>query len=213
LEPFSSPFTPLPISALIPNDGDYLPSRFSPFPLIDRSLIFDSCINDVGLTLTLLAPLTGSCFLVTACIGSICTAICGVAAGSTKAAITQHFTRQKTNSALVADIHAKESTQETIVSVLGLILGSMLSYALDESLLLRWSVFFSLTVFHVLANYYAVTVLCLTTLNNQRASILIKHYVLFKTVLDPGEVSRRELVWRRPAPHGISIGVPLHSLV
>lgn len=170
-------------------------------------------MNDVGLTLTLVAPLTGSFFLPVASCGSICTAVCGVAAGATKAAITQHFTKQKANSALVSDIHAKEGTQETIVNVTGLILGSILSFAMGDSLGLRWSVFILLTVVHVLSNYWAVTALCLTTLNQQRTLILLGHYARFGEVLTPVQVARREPVWRYISSHAIRVGVPLHSMV
>lgn len=163
--------------------------------------------------MNLLAPLTGPFFLLVACLGSICTAMCGVAAGATKVAITQHFVKDKSNSALLSDLHAKEGTQETIISISGLLFGSVLAYFVDRSLLLRWFVFFSLTAFHIFANYRAVTCICLQTLNEQRATILIDHFLESKTVLNPLEVSRREFVWRRPARASVRLGVPLHSLV
>ncbi|CEO99831.1 unnamed protein product (mitochondrion) [Plasmodiophora brassicae] len=177
--------------------------------------LFADCVNDVGLTLTMAAPATGRLFLLVACLGSICSAVCGVAAGATKAAITQHFCRQRSNSALVSDIYSKEGIQETIVSITGLVLGSLLSTVLHGSLGLRWAVFIGLTALHVVANYWAVTALCLTTINYQRAYILIRHFMLCRSVLSPAKVARQESVWnflrfrRRP----IRFGAPLHEVV
>ena len=54
--------------------------------------LFADLINDVGLTLELLAPLTGPrFFLATTCAANVCKALCGVAAGATRVAISQHF--------------------------------------------------------------------------------------------------------------------------
>ena len=52
--------------------------------------LFADVINDIGLTLNMLAPLFGKeYFLYIAAAGSVCTAMCGVAAGATKPAISQ----------------------------------------------------------------------------------------------------------------------------
>lgn len=54
--------------------------------------LFADLVNDVGLTLELLAPLTGPrFFLATTCTANLCKALCGVAAGATRVAISQHF--------------------------------------------------------------------------------------------------------------------------
>ena len=54
--------------------------------------LFADLINDVGLTLELLAPLTGPrFFLATTCTANVCKSLCGVAAGATRVAISQHF--------------------------------------------------------------------------------------------------------------------------
>ena len=54
--------------------------------------LFADLVNDVGLTLELLAPLTGPhFFLFTTCTANVCKALCGVAAGATRVAISMHF--------------------------------------------------------------------------------------------------------------------------
>ena len=53
---------------------------------------FADCVNDVGMAFELAAPLFDkSAFLAFACLGSLARALCGCAAGATRAALTQHF--------------------------------------------------------------------------------------------------------------------------
>ena len=53
--------------------------------------LFADLINDVGLTLNMLAPMAGERFFLVAALGSTCTSICGMVAGATRASITAHF--------------------------------------------------------------------------------------------------------------------------
>ena len=58
-------------------------------------------------------------FLALACAGSVARSLCGCAAGATRAALTQHFARARN----AADIAAKEGSQETAVTLVGMSLG------------------------------------------------------------------------------------------
>ena len=76
-----------------------------------------------------------------ASLGTVCKALCGVAAGSTRAAISQHFATSNNVSGksrtlasahliwrrrcrcVYLDVSAKEGTQETAVTLVGLVLG------------------------------------------------------------------------------------------
>ena len=60
---------------------------------VKRWRLFADIANDAGLTLDMLSPLAGSWFLTVSCTARICMALCGVAAGSTRAALTAHFAR------------------------------------------------------------------------------------------------------------------------
>ena len=60
-----------------------------------------------GLALELASPMFPEQFLLMACLGSIARALCGVAAGATRAAMTQHFAVVRN----AADIAAKEGSQ------------------------------------------------------------------------------------------------------
>lgn len=139
--------------------------------------LFADVANDVGLTLELLAPLVPSHFLALSCAANAAKAVCGVAAGATKVAVSAHFARAAALSsaaggAAVAEVAAKEATQETAMTLTGLALGYVLAQALNASLAAQWVSFILLTVVHVAANYAAVRVLALATLSRTRATLL-----------------------------------------
>lgn len=83
--------------------------------------LFADCMNNVGMALELAAPAFGGdeYFLAFACAGSVARSLCGCAAGATRAALTQHFAVR----ANAADIAAKEGSQETAVTLVGMVLG------------------------------------------------------------------------------------------
>jgi len=132
--------------------------------------LFADVINDVGLTLNMLAPLAGKrYFLIVAGAGSVCTSMCGVAAGATKAAISQFFAKGDN----IADLHAKESSQETAVNLIGLVGGyAFLSLLSSESPVVIWTAFAFLTVLHIVANVRAVRTLRFDVVNESRFKIL-----------------------------------------
>uniref|UniRef100_A0A0E0KAH3 Uncharacterized protein n=1 Tax=Oryza punctata TaxID=4537 RepID=A0A0E0KAH3_ORYPU len=84
--------------------------------------------------------------------------LAGVASGATRAALTQHFALANN----AADISAKEGSQETLATMLGMGLGMLLAHV---------------TRGHALANYKAVQSLSLTTLNYERSSILLQYFM------------------------------------
>ncbi|KAB1209278.1 UPF0420 protein C16orf58 [Morella rubra] len=97
----------------------------------------------------------------------------GVASGATRAALTQHFALQSN----AADIAAKEGSQETMATMIGMALGMLLARITMGHALAIWLSFLSLTMFHMYANYKAVRCLVLTSLNPQRSSILLQHFL------------------------------------
>lgn len=135
--------------------------------------LFADIINDVGLTLDMLAPYFGSeNILYVSSAATICKIMCGISAGATKGSITQHFSTRGN----MADLNAKEGTQETLVSLVGMILGVMLAkhlHKLEEkdkfiASSVSWTIFIALTIVHVVVNYFGVKLLRLRTLNAQR---------------------------------------------
>lgn len=132
-------------------------------------------MNDVGLTLDMMAPLFhNENILVVSGVATICKVICGMAAGSTKASITAHFALRGN----MGDLNAKESTQETLVSLVGMTLGMSLAKILSalesNASMWTWVIFIILTLLHIWANYRGVKLLHLNTLNRQRAEALFE---------------------------------------
>jgi Vitamin B6 photo-protection and homoeostasis len=141
--------------------------------------LFADVINDVGLTLDMVSPWCKSWYLPVTAAAALCRTICGLAAGATKSAVSLYFCRAGN----LADLQTKESTQETAVTCVGMYAGVMLAQYLqsiaDSSrlLLVQWTWFVVLTVIHVWANYRAVRVLRLRTLNRPRFCIITKSLV------------------------------------
>lgn len=162
--------------------------------------------NDIGLTLDLALPILlsqtkpswipglsnylPSPYLVLTSISTLCKVACGICAGATKGNITDHFAVSGNR----ADVNAKENTQETLVSLLGMIMGIGLAKWLhylekkdgislrgDELMtdtqLISWTIFLILTTIHIWANYVGIQKLQLCTLNGARAKVLLHQIV------------------------------------
>ncbi|TIC89850.1 RUS1 family protein-like protein [Colletotrichum higginsianum] len=114
-------------------------------------------------------------------------AMCGVAAGASKAALSKHFARRNN----LSELNAKEASQETAIGLVGLLVGSIVVRFVEG----REAVFV-LMVFlvfvHLAMNYFGVRCVQLDTLNQQRATILFDHYAQTKRVLTPKQVAWRE---------------------
>ncbi|GMN41992.1 hypothetical protein TIFTF001_011220 [Ficus carica] len=108
--------------------------------------------------------------------------------GATRAALTQHFALQNN----AADISAKEGSQETLATMSGMALGMLLARITMGNPFAIWFSFLALTMFHMYANYKAVQCLSLTTLNPQRCSILLQHFIETGQVPSPEQVSKME---------------------
>mmetsp|Transcript_42725 Transcript_42725/g.105306 ORF Transcript_42725/g.105306 Transcript_42725/m.105306 type:complete len:425 (+) Transcript_42725:66-1340(+) len=166
--------------------------------------LFADLINDVGLTLDMLAPLFPAHFVLVTSLGAMCKTMCGVAAGATRASITAHFALRDN----LADVSTKEGAQETAVSLVGLVFG--LALAQHAQLSRAWShlLFLALTAVHVLANYRGVRCLCLSSLNTQRAELLVAALVEGKPT-DRESIAREERVFRWPGQGPVRLGASL----
>jgi len=134
--------------------------------------LFADVINDIGLTLEVVAPLFKDYFLAITVFANICKSLCGVAAGATRVAISQHFASEGN----ISEVQAKEGTQETFVSMVGLMLGTLLlRQGLTTSFEVRFGFFIALTLIHVYTNYLGVKVLQLKTINRGRLFIILQN--------------------------------------
>lgn len=138
--------------------------------------LFADLINDVALTLDMLAPYFSSLLLVSSA-STLCKTLCGMSAAATKANITQYFAIEGN----MADLNAKESTQETLVSLIGMLCGVTLARWLKDyekshaefTEQIQWTTFIFLTLLHVWANWKGVCILRLRSLNRERADVVL----------------------------------------
>lgn len=141
---------------------------------VKRWRLFADVINDVGLTLDMLAPLFPQSLVTEVlCVSSVCKTMCGVAAGATRSSLMTHFAKRDN----MADCAAKEGSQETAVKLFGLVFGMYFANAVNSSQGAIWVAFLTLTLVHVFANYNAVSGLCIPTVNQQRGLILIQRFL------------------------------------
>ena len=139
--------------------------------------LFADIINDIALSLEFLAPALGKdWFLPILCVSSLCKALCGVAAGCTRGVISQHFAGPSGGTNL-SDVAAKESTQETAVRFVALLVGWHIAPLLLADPTTATTAFVTLTLAHVAANYVGVSSLALTTLNANRFDAVLAHMV------------------------------------
>ncbi|KAJ3104045.1 hypothetical protein HDU97_009592 [Phlyctochytrium planicorne] len=182
-------------------------------------------LNDAGTFIGVLTPsLPKRLFVPLACFSTILRSLCGVAAGSTKAALSQHFAIMDN----VADLNAKDGSQETVVGLVGMIVGifslhrcaNLQMFFQIGSYLVQWVAdgfstwfcFLFFTSLHLYFNYKAVKSVVINTLNTQRASLLISHFLQTASVATPRAIAQQEgVLWRSNL--AIQMGVPLRKAI
>eukprot|EP01032_Pedospumella_encystans_P010342 gene10342-12094_t len=141
-------------------------------------------LNNVGLTLDLVSSYFPRYYFALTSISTLCKSCCGLIAGATKARISAHFAMP----GHLADVTAKESTQETAVALSGLVLGMALARLIGDDDVSVWITFTVLLCLHQHSNYQLVRVLVFDTLNPQRCWIIAQQAAL----PSPREVSTHE---------------------
>lgn len=172
--------------------------------------LFADILNDVAMFIEIAAPHFPPFFTIIVCIAGIFKSIVGVAGGATRAALTVHQARRNN----MADISAKDGSQETLVNLAGLLVSLALIPLVTDNPLLTFILFYLFTVLHLFANYKAVRSVVMETLNEARLSIVLHQYLLHGQVLSPAEANQREpvfLSFRRTVP--IKLGVRLGDLI
>lgn len=149
--------------------------------------------NDTAFFLELYSPYFGPWGkMVALSTGEALRALCGVAAGASKAALSVHFAKHDN----LAELNAKEASQETAVGLVGLLVGTLVvKYIEDHTSVVYLMV--ALVFGHLWVNYLGVCAVHMTTLNRQRATILFTEYLQTGAVLSPKQVAVREniLFW------------------
>ncbi|KAL2133765.1 hypothetical protein VTI74DRAFT_1747 [Chaetomium olivicolor] len=118
--------------------------------------------------------------------------LCGVAANASKASLSAHFALTGN----LAELNAKEASQETVVSLLGMLAGSLVVRLVEDKQLV-WMLMIFLAGVHLTMNYRAVRSVKMRSLNRQRATIVFREWLDHGTVLNPEQVARRESILRK----------------
>lgn len=116
-----------------------------------------------------------------------------MAAGASKASLSAHFARNGN----LAELNAKDGSQETVISLLGMLAGSLFIRVVTRPAAV-WSWMILLVGLHLWTNYQAVRSVQMRSLNRQRATIVVKEFLRSKKVMAPADVAQREriLTWK-----------------
>ncbi|XP_037647861.1 RUS1 family protein C16orf58 homolog [Sebastes umbrosus] len=172
--------------------------------------LFADVLNDIAMFMEISAPFFPACFTLIVCTAGIFKSLVGVAGGATRAALTVHQARRDN----LADISAKDGSQETLVNLAGLLVSLMLIPLVTDNPILTLSLFFLFTILHLFANYKAVRSVVMETLNEARLSIVLQQYLRDRRILSPLEANQKEPVFfefTKTVP--IKLGVRLQEVV
>jgi hypothetical protein len=151
-------------------------------------------LNDAAFLLDCLSPALPSKPLrvLVLSASAVLRALCGVAAGSAKASLSAHFARAGDN---LGELNAKDSSQETIISLLGLLVGSaVVTHVVSRPA--TWGVLVFLLGVHLETNRRAVRAVRMRVMNRQRAT-LVWHHLRKGRVPTLEEIAREERIFER----------------
>ena len=173
--------------------------------------------NDAAMIIDCLSPAfprTPRILLLSA--SSTLRALCGVAAGSAKASLSAHFAKWGN----LGELNAKDSSQETVISLIGMLAGSVVVRYITTPAT-TWMCLLTLLFFHLAMNYAAVRAVSMRTLNRQRANIVFSKLLTDGVALTPEQVAEHETIFERsgvlrwnrgPVMAHVRVGVPLYTL-
>ncbi|KAF2178085.1 DUF647-domain-containing protein [Zopfia rhizophila CBS 207.26] len=149
--------------------------------------------NDTAMILDCLSPaFPKTVRVVILSFSSTLRALCGVCAGSSKASLSAHFAKRGN----LGELNAKDSSQETVISLLGMLAGSVV-VSWVSSPMATWFTLILLLSIHLGTNYAAVKAVSMQSLNRQRANLVLSHILAHDKVLGPTEVSKKERIFQR----------------
>ncbi|KAJ3808621.1 vitamin B6 photo-protection and homoeostasis-domain-containing protein [Lentinula aff. lateritia] len=171
------------------------------FPEAKTYRFLADLLNDAAIVIDTLSPLLASLYdahvptfvavipflpptvplrVYTLCFSASMRALCGIAAGGSKTAITMHFATPLEGTGDVGDLNAKDSSKETVLALLGMLIGTLTVPYLTTP----WStytVLFIMVFLHLLINYIGVRGVIFRSLNRQRACLA---WMAFKSKSD-----------------------------
>uniref|UniRef100_A0A8C4NKS6 Zgc:162613 n=1 Tax=Eptatretus burgeri TaxID=7764 RepID=A0A8C4NKS6_EPTBU len=144
------------------------------------------------------------------CFASLAKAMVGVAGAATRAALTLHQARRDN----MADVAAKDGSQETLVNLFSLIISMLLTNLITNNTRISLLLLVLLSCVHLYANKCAVCCLVMPSLNQARLRLLLEHFLDTRSVASPSAINSKEPVWP-PWTSGIEIclGAPLCEVI
>jgi hypothetical protein len=143
--------------------------------------------------------------IVALCMSGAMRSLCGLVAGGSKAALTDHFASPVNSKGDVGELNAKAASRSTVVALTGVLLGTLIVPYITTRTSTYTALFF-LVFGHLLANYLAVRSVVLRSFNRQRSNILWSTFRNSKTgadgrsvALTPKDVSNREIILDIPS--------------
>ncbi|CRL27161.1 Protein of unknown function DUF647 [Penicillium camemberti] len=163
--------------------------------------------NDVAMILDCLSPgvPAGAPRVIVLSTAGVLRALCGVAGGSSKASLSAHFAKWGN----LAELNAKDSSQETVISLFGMLVGSVVISHIT-SFSTTWLLLLILLALHLSMNYAAVRAVQMTNLNRQRANIVFSALLdsdrglALELDLDPTSPTPTEKKWTILTPAQVS---------
>lgn len=147
-------------------------------------------LNDIAFVLDCLSPVFPKPLrVVVLSFSSVLRALCGVAAGSAKASLSAHFAKWGN----LGELNAKDSSQETVISLLGMLVGSVVVSWVTTPIA-TWTTLLLLLSIHLETNRRAVRAVKMRTMNRQRAS-LVYHHLSNRHVPTPAEIASQERIF------------------
>ncbi|KAF9527615.1 vitamin B6 photo-protection and homoeostasis-domain-containing protein [Crepidotus variabilis] len=145
------------------------------YPEAKKYRLLADILNDFAVVLDTFSPFFASLAVPGLRVGALCLSaglksLCGICAGGSKAAITLHFANPVGHKGDVGDLNAKDSSKETVLALLGSLLGTVVVPHLTSPAA-TYAALFVLIALHLLINYLGVKGLALRTLNKQRLTI------------------------------------------
>lgn len=172
--------------------------------------LFADVLNDLAMFMEILAPFFPAFFLLIVCTAGVFKSIVGVAGGATRAALTVHQARRDN----MADISAKDGSQETLVNLAGLLVSLLLLPLVTDSPRLTFVLFTLFTVLHLVSNFRAVRAVVMETLNEARLDIVWRSFLSSGEILTPRDANATEPVFNWfGGSTPIRLGVRLQELV
>lgn len=149
-------------------------------------------LNDTGFILDCISPAFPKPLRpIILTFSSVLRALCGVAAGSAKASLSAHFAKWGN----LGELNAKDSSQETVISLLGMWAGTLVVSCVTAPLA-TWTTLILLLSIHLETNRRAVRAVRMRNLNRQRAT-LVFHHLRRDHIPSLEEISAQERIFER----------------